>query len=340
MKSGPCSPAATRLGRCVRGNAGDARAVLAHRDEPELGPRQQQGGAQPEATHPRHDHQGDRAQRRAPLHTGAHRQPDHHEDEQGHAQHHEALGVAPVDRRPHDQRQEHAVSHAVPAPHEEHDCGDDPTRPARHRGVGPSGVVDHGARQLEDGAAERGAEGSEPEHAAQGVGTGPGDQEPDQHDDGVRVPHGEQVAQRGGDAEHARLPVERQGHAQEVVGVPQRQLPVVDLGPRQVRPRDHLLDLVSLDGVVHGRPGALGEPETRQKVEGAERHAGVQRAHQDECGCEHGPYHAQHVRSPSARARRAALRDGRSLSRYGFRLVPLLSRLHVRSLRAAPRDAR
>ncbi len=244
-----------------------------------------------------------------------------------------------VDRARHEQGHERAVAQSMPAPHEQHDSGDDPTRPARHRGVGPSGVVDHGARQLEHGATEGGPEAPHPEDAAQGVRACARDQEPRQHDDRERIVDGEEVAQCRRDAEDTRLPVEREGHAEDVVGVPQRELAAVDLVPRQVRPRDELLDLVRLDGVVHRDPGLAGQPETGQQIEGAQRRSRMQRPHQNDRGRQHGPCHAECVGGPSATDRGGSRRPPGLHDRWRFRLVPLFPGQHVRSLRAAP-DAR
>ena len=43
----------------------------------------------------------------------------------------------------------------------------------------------------------------------------------------------EEVADQGGHAEGGRLPVEGQWHSQALVGIPQRQLPMVHLRPCQ-----------------------------------------------------------------------------------------------------------
>ena len=85
------------------------------------------------------------------------------------------------------------------------------------------------------------------------------------HDlDGVHEPEREQVADEIGQTEDRRLPVEGQGHPQRVVGIPQRELAVVNLGPGQARPGDHFIDLVPGKSVVHQDPVLLEHPVSRK----------------------------------------------------------------------------
>ena len=110
--------------------------------------------------------------------------------------------------------------------------------PTRHRRMEPSRVDDHRARQLEDGAPKVELERAEPEHAAQDVGAGPGDDELGEHDggEGRRSP-GTGSRSSSGTAEDARLPIEGERRAEHVVRVPQWEHATVDLMPRQVGPR-------------------------------------------------------------------------------------------------------
>ena len=74
--------------------------------------------------------------------------------------------MAAVHRQRHEERQQGHVAQTSAVAHHQDHRREDPSGPTRHRRVGPTGVVDDGARQLEDGPPERRTQGAEPEHPA------------------------------------------------------------------------------------------------------------------------------------------------------------------------------
>ena len=86
----------------------------------------------------------------------------------------------------------------------------------------------------------------EAQHPGQAVDTPAGDEQRGDLRHGVGQVNWEEVTDERGEAERRRLPVEHQGHPEPAVGVPQRQMAVMDLGPRQGGPRDHHLDLADV----------------------------------------------------------------------------------------------
>ena len=94
----------------------------------------------------------------------------------------------------------------------------------------------------------------------------------------------EQVADERRHAERCRLPVEGQRHAQRLVGVPQRQLAMMHLRPRQRRPRDDLIGLVAGLKVVDDDTGLPQHAELGQDVVRTEgRAVGEYRSEDRQC---------------------------------------------------------
>ena len=210
---------------------------------------------------------------------------EHHE---GGGQQHQGVGLAGVDRHGHDQGQDGDRPPMPLSPHHEEGGREQPSRPGEHRRHGPTQPTEERPAQLVHGGGHGAPEHPEAQDPTQHVGAGPGDDQGHQHLDGVGEVEGEQVSHQGGQAERGGLPVERQGHPERAVGIPQRQLSVMDLGPRQRRPRDHLGDLVEGLAVVDHHPGLRGQAVARQPVEGPERRTVGERRR------EHGTGRRQH----------------------------------------------
>jgi hypothetical protein len=111
------------------------------------------------------------------------------------------------------------------------------------------------------------------QHPRQEVGARARQEQRDHDLDGVGETQRGEVPHERRHAERRRLPVERQRESQAVVGIPQGQLTVVDLIPRQRGPRDHLGDLVGALRVVDHHSRLPGQPVARQEVERPEREA-------------------------------------------------------------------
>ncbi len=168
-----------------------------------------------------------------------------------------------VDGAGHGDAGEHDVPGTVPAPLDEDAPRDYPSRPGHDGGDWPAEPAEERTAELEHDAAEGAGQHAQPEDPAQHVRPGSRDEERHQHLAGVRQVLGEEITDGGRDAERGRLPVERQRHAQSVVRIPKRKVPRVNLGPRQRRPGDHLVDEVAGERVVHpsraNRQSTLGE---------------------------------------------------------------------------------
>ncbi len=229
-----------------------------------------------------------------------------------------------VHRGRHRQGEEDRRPHATPAPHDEDGGCEYPSRPRHHGCDRPSHEAHERSAQLVDNPRHGARHDPEAKDAPQDVGAG------SRHHQGNHDLHREreaqrrQVAHQRGEPEHRRLPVEGQRHPQAVVRVPQWKMAVMDLGPRQRRPRDHLRDEVRRLRVVDRHTGLLQDPIARKQVVGTERAAVAEGGEEGgQCGCHH-EQHADDIgpdasessvpESPSVTAVACAARDGHALA--------------------------
>ena len=147
------------------------------------------------------------------------------------------------------------------------------------------------------------------------VSAGARDQERNGDAGKERTGQGERVPDESGQGERRRLEVEEKGHPGAGIGVPQRELAVVDGDPVERVPRHRLGDDVAVQAVVDGQVGDVGQkgklvsnvrrPE-RKAVPQGRRQVGAQR--------QYDPGQAQDI-SPGWRghasqtARRPCLRE-------------------------------
>lgn len=131
--------------------------------------------------------------------------------------------------------------------------------------IGHPNQTKNGPLNFEHRSGQGAGEDGEPKHSSQHVCAGPGDEQGGQYLHGEHEAKREEVAQQIWQAEGGRLPVKGQRHSQCAVGIPQRQMTLVDLRPSQGGPRDHLVDLVAGKPVVDLHPvllqdAVVGEP--------------------------------------------------------------------------------
>ena len=142
-----------------------------------------------------------------------------------------------------------------------------------------------------------------PRTATQDVDAGAGDDQREHDADGVGEVEREEIADEGRHAERRRLPVEGERHPECAVGVPQREMAVVHLGPGQGRPRDHLPDLVPVPRVQDGHAPLTGNAVAGEQVVRAQPRTVHHRRGEDTAPGDHHPGQAHQV----GPARRGAL---------------------------------
>ena len=108
----------------------------------------------------------------------------------------------------------------------------------------PSEVAHEGPAQLKGDRRGHAAQHPEAKHLPQHVDPGARDHECHKNLHGVGESNGKEIANQRGEAQGSRLPVERERHAEHAVRVPQGQMPLMDLAPHQICPRDEDADLV------------------------------------------------------------------------------------------------
>ena len=175
----------------------------------------------------------------------------------------------------------------MPSAHDEDRRREQPARPGGDRRDRPTQPAHERATQFVDDRRHDTSEDAEAQHASEYVHARACDHEGHEDLHGVGETQREEVAHQGGHPERRRLPVERERHPEAAVGVPQRQVSVVNLGPGQVRPRDHLRNLV--EGVGDGRrhAGLVRQSVSRHPRDGTEVDAVYERGgHHHACRAE------------------------------------------------------
>ncbi len=301
-------------------------------DELETG--EQEGGAE-EGPGDEGDHQvAERFHNRADPTglLGPHGEEGEREDNQCSDQKDERVGLTGVDGKGKGHAEQGDVPDLVPAADDEDDGREQPTGPGEHRRNRPPQPYEEGATQFEHRSGQGAGDDAEAQHPAQDVGAGTGDEERRHDLDGVHQPDREEIADQIRKAEDRRLPVERQGHPQRAVGIPQRQLAVVDLGPGKCGPGDHLVDLVTTESVVHQHAGLQEESVTREPVVLTERQAVVQgREHDRDCRGQH-PAHTDQVADPGMRTATSMARRRRHAFNGSHWFVVIRQAAHTRSI--------
>ena len=237
---------------------------------------------------------------------GVQHQQDHGEDDQGHDEEHQRVRFAGEHGEGERHGEEGHITDPVAAADDQDDGGEEPTRPRHHRGDGPSQPDEERPAQFEDRPGQGAGQHAESEDPAEDVCTGSGQAESHQYLDGVHEAEREEVAHQIGQAEDGRLPVKGQRHSQCVIGIPQGELTVVDLGPGQAGPGDHLVDLIAAEPVVDADTVPDQQPEAGQPVVLPEGQAVRQRRDHDADSGGEDPSDAEHVVHPGAREPPAA----------------------------------
>ncbi len=277
------------------------RAVRAHdahhRGRRQLQPGQGERGGQRRTRHRRHGEVEDRTQHGGSGMGPAAPQPQEHhrEHRQCQAEQDHRLGLSRIDGTRQEDGEQGDVAGPVPAAHDQDGGGEQPPCPGHRRRVGPAQPSHERTAQLVDRGRRGGAEHAQAQDPAQEVDAAAGDEQGGDLAHGVGEVDREQIPDERRDAERGRLPVEHQGHPEPAVGVPQREVAVMDLRPRQGGPGDHHLDLVARARVVDDRAGAGGQAVARQLVEGTERRTVHERRDQDRHRRGHDPGHAEDV---------------------------------------------